>query len=92
VELIESVIGDDEPATPIGAALHETLDANKAEPEAAETATASDSEHEAIFVGNIKTLVYHEAASAHLPSEDNRQYFHSEAEAQQAGFRRAENE
>jgi hypothetical protein len=39
------------------------------------------------FVGNIRTMVYHEADDDGLPAEDNRVYFASEEEARSAGYR-----
>jgi hypothetical protein len=43
---------------------------------------------EAQFIGNIRTMVYHEADDTDLPSEENRIYFASEDEARGAGYRR----
>jgi len=40
----------------------------------------------AAVVGNIRTMAYHWPDDKHLPEEDNRVYFSSEEEAQQAGF------
>ncbi len=41
------------------------------------------------FVGNVHTMVYHDASDTdHLPEEENRIYFASEDEAIAAGFRR----
>jgi hypothetical protein len=43
----------------------------------------------AAFVGNIHTMVYHAASdTAHLPAEENRVYFASVEEAEEAGYRR----
>jgi hypothetical protein len=43
----------------------------------------------AAFVGNIHTMIYHAASdSAHLPAEENRVYFASAEEAEEAGYRR----
>ena len=39
------------------------------------------------FVCNIRTMVYHDADSDHLPAEDNRIYFTTADEAREAGFR-----
>lgn len=44
------------------------------------------------FIGNIRTMVYHEAADDDLPAEENRIYFVSEDEARQAGYRRHRDE
>ncbi|HEY7021463.1 MAG TPA: hypothetical protein VH349_10135 [Ktedonobacterales bacterium] len=42
------------------------------------------------LVGNIRTMVYHDVSDdQELPSEENRIYFASETEAQEAGYRRA---
>ncbi len=42
------------------------------------------------LVGNIRTMVYHDVNDdQELPSEENRIYFASESEAQEAGYRRA---
>lgn len=44
------------------------------------------------FIGNIRTMIYHEADDANLPAEENRIYFASEEEAQEAGYRRDRDE
>ena len=50
------------------------------------TGTATPSQ--ARYIGNIHTMVFHDADDAgHLPAEENRIYFSSEDEARQAGFR-----
>jgi hypothetical protein len=42
------------------------------------------------LVGNIRTMVYHDVSDdQELPSEENRIYFASETEAQEAGYHRA---
>jgi hypothetical protein len=54
-----------------------------------QTYAASDgaANGEARFVGNIHTMIFHDADdSEHLPAEDNRIYFSSEDEARQAGY------
>lgn len=38
-------------------------------------------------VGNLRTMVYHQPDSDHLPAEDNRVYFTSEQDAIDAGYR-----
>ena len=43
---------------------------------------------EAPFIGNIRTMVYHERDDDNLPAEENRIYFASEDEAHTAGYRR----
>jgi hypothetical protein len=44
------------------------------------------------FVGNIHSLIYHPADSDHLPAEEHRVYFNTEAEARAAGYRPASGE
>ena len=44
------------------------------------------------FIGNIHTMIYHEADADDLPAEENRTYFASEAEARLAGYRRDRDE
>lgn len=45
---------------------------------------------QAPYIGNIHTMIFHDADDvAHLPAEENRIYFSSEAEARQAGYRHA---
>lgn len=43
---------------------------------------------DAPFIGNIRTMVYHERDDENLPAEENRIYFASEEEAHTAGYRR----
>lgn len=38
------------------------------------------------FVGNTRTMVYHAADDEHLPAEENRVYFATAAQAEEAGF------
>jgi hypothetical protein len=45
---------------------------------------------QASYVGNVRTMVYHPADSDHLPAEENRIYFRSVEEAEEAGYHRAE--
>ncbi len=47
---------------------------------------------EAKFIGNVRTLVFHEADAEDLPAENNRVYFASEEEARLAGYRRDRDE
>jgi hypothetical protein len=47
---------------------------------------------EAPFIGNIRTMVYHEADDPDLPAEENRIYFASEEEARSASYRRHRDE
>lgn len=47
---------------------------------------------DAPFIGNIRTMIYHEADDDNLPSEENRIYFMSEEEARAAGYRRDRDE
>jgi hypothetical protein len=67
-----------------GAAAPTEQDQNS--PASAEEANAAP------FIGNIRTMVYHEAADDDLPAEENRIYFVSEDEARQAGYRRHRDE
>ncbi|HKV85927.1 MAG TPA: Ada metal-binding domain-containing protein [Ktedonobacterales bacterium] len=48
-----------------------------------QTATADN----AAYIGNTHTRVYHAAADTNLPSEENRAYFASAADAEAAGYR-----
>ena len=77
--------------TPMESAL-----ANAAEMERAEDQAGSDfgveNSAEALFVGNIHTMVYHEIDGDNLPAEENRVYFASEAEAETSGFHRDRHE
>lgn len=42
------------------------------------------------YIGNIHTMIFHDASDvSHLPAEENRIYFSSEAEAHEAGYRQA---
>ncbi len=59
---------------------------DQSSPASAEEANAAP------FIGNIRTMVYHEAADDDLPAEENRIYFVSEDEARQAGYRRHRDE
>lgn len=47
---------------------------------------------DAPFIGNIHTMIYHEADADNLPAEENRIYFMSEDEARAAGYRRDQDE
>ena len=47
---------------------------------------------EAPFIGNIRTMIYHEADADNLPAEENRIYFASEEEARTMGYRRDRDE
>jgi hypothetical protein len=44
------------------------------------------------YIGNTKTRIFHRADSDHLPAEEHRVYFASEAEAREAAFEPAQNE
>lgn len=59
---------------------------------ATETEIAEETIRQAQFIGNIRTMVYHEADAEGLPAEENRIYFASEDEARDAGFRRDRDE
>jgi hypothetical protein len=50
------------------------------------TALRDDPSKESQFIGNAHTRVYHPADSVHLPAEENRIYFRSQTEAENAGF------
>lgn len=47
---------------------------------------------DAPFIGNIHTMIFHEADADNLPAEENRIYFVSEDEARAAGYRRDQEE
>lgn len=52
--------------------------------------SGAQSGDEARYVGNIHTMIFHDADDAeHLPAEENRIYFSTETEARQAGYRHA---
>ena len=54
------------------------------------TMGATSEASQAPYVGNIHTMIFHDAVDvAHLPAEENRIYFSSEAEARKAGYRLA---
>ncbi len=54
---------------------------------------SSEDADTARYIGNIHTLVYHDADDKGLlPAEENRIYFATEEEAHEAGFRRARSE
>jgi len=44
------------------------------------------------YIGNKRTRVFHRADSDHLPADEHRVYFASEAEAREAAFEPAQNE
>ena len=48
--------------------------------------------NEAPFIGDIKTMIYHESNAENLPAEQNRVYFASEEEAHEAGYQRDRDE
>ena len=51
---------------------------------------AAPAASQAAYVGNIHTMIFHEADDVnHLPNEENRIYFASADEARQAGYRLA---
>jgi hypothetical protein len=47
---------------------------------------------EAPFIGDIKTMIYHESSAESLPAERNRVYFASEEDALDAGYHRDRDE
>ena len=54
------------------------------------TGGATGAASQAAYVGNIHTMIFHEADDVnHLPNEENRIYFASAAEARRAGYRLA---
>lgn len=55
-----------------------------------ETMVSPDTVGQAGYIGNIRTMIFHDADDvSHLPAEENRIYFLSEAEARRAGYRLA---
>lgn len=70
--------------TSLEAALHEAVNASQ-EP----TPPAQPTSPAYPVIGNRRTLVFHEASSAHLPAEDNRRLFATAADALHAGYRPA---
>lgn len=50
-----------------------------------QTATAEN----AAFIGNMHTRVYHSATDSNLPNEENRAYFATAEDAEEAGYRPA---
>lgn len=72
------VASDTELAAPDGAV--ETAAAPSDEPDTAPP-------DEAQFIGDVKTLLYHEADGENLPIEENRVYFADREQAEAAGFR-----
>lgn len=48
--------------------------------------------NEAPFIGDIKTMIYHESNAENLPAEQNRVYFASEEDAREAGYQRDRDE
>jgi hypothetical protein len=82
-------------ATATPAPSMETAQANGAVAPAEQDQSFPASAEEAIaapFIGNIRTMVYHEANDDDLPAEENRIYFVSEDEAREAGYRRHRDE
>ncbi|HEX8034205.1 MAG TPA: hypothetical protein VF510_10175, partial [Ktedonobacterales bacterium] len=63
--------------------------ARRADPREEEGAQVDASQLErAPFIGDIHTMIYHDADDDNLPAEENRIYFMSEEEARAAGYRR----
>jgi len=77
-------------ASDAGAAGHGAAEQQMAPdrlPDAKDEATAEIVEPgTAPFVGNTRTMVYHAADDEHLPAEENRVYFATAAQAEEAGF------
>jgi predicted PurR-regulated permease PerM len=58
-------------------------------PDAVTTATVTGVPAGVHFVGNVRTMIFHDASSEHLPAEEHRIYFRSEEDARAAGYRPA---
>jgi hypothetical protein len=94
-----SALGDDDMA-PVNTAEATPFAEGEATPELVEQAeqaidgvgTSEVVAGEAPYVGNIRTMVYHDADAERLPAEENRIYFASEEEAREAGFFRDRDE
>lgn len=71
-------------------ALDETVDASGNVDEVEDEVEDAEDTDAARFVGNIHTMIYHDADDEeHLPAEENRIYFATAEEADEAGFRRS---
>ena len=85
------------PATGVapGAATTAPAATNEDEPpddQTDEAPISGENVEQARFIGNIRTMVFHEADADGLPAEENRIYFTSEADALEAGFHRDRDE
>lgn len=60
--------------------------------QADEAPITSENVDQARYIGNIRTMVFHEADADGLPAEENRIYFPSEADALEAGYHRDRDE
>jgi hypothetical protein len=60
--------------------------------QAGEAPITSENVDQARFIGNIRTMVFHEADADGLPAEENRIYFTSETDAVEAGYHRDRDE
>lgn len=76
-----------QPAPAVTAEQQTNAEAAAVRDRGASTATGAAVPERALFVGNIRTMVYHQADDDNLPTEDNRVYFASEEEARSAGYR-----
>ena len=77
------------PEMPVASAMPAAQEETAAEPAEPEVVTDPD---QAPFVGNVRTMIYHESDTENLPAEENRVYFATEDEAREAGFRRDRDE
>src|SRR5579875_971376 len=87
----ESASGSTAPAATFRPPLPEELRQQNGEAEERATPRAGDEERPA-YIGNIHTLIYHDANSGNLPALENQVYFRDEAQAQAAGFHRDRSE
>lgn len=76
-----------EPVTPVTGEPGELPGDAATETTSGAPAGVMDAE-DAPFIGNIRTMVYHERDDENLPAEENRIYFTSEDEAHERGYRR----
>lgn len=80
------------PASALDVALGDASAGTEEEQAIDEGGISLETLRQARFIGNIRTMVYHEADAEGLPTEENRIYFASEGEARDAGFRRDRDE
>ncbi len=82
---------------PVAALAEQASAASTPDADATTTATEEASlgfagPAQAKFIGNVRTLVFHDADAKDLPAEENRVYFASAEEARLAGYRRDRDE